>query len=87
MHSIQWHTLKIQTNQHLPLLPQDGVWVSNIIQNLYLRNFPPKDIQITILADDITITVSPTNHHLRPNNSFNHVFKKSINGPPLIIFI
>ena len=30
---------------------------------------------------------SHTNHNLRPNNSFNHIFIKSMNGPPLIIFI
>ena len=34
------------------------------------------DIQISAYADDITITASHTNHHLRLNNSFNNIFTK-----------
>ena len=29
-------------------------------------NFLPKDVQISTYADDITVTVSHTNHHLSP---------------------
>ena len=53
MHSIQWHTLKIQIN----------IW-STISWNLV--SLFPKDIQISTYANDITIRASHTNHHLSP---------------------
>ena len=38
---------------------------------------PQNDVQISASADDITITASHTNHHLKPNNWFN-IFLQSI---------
>ena len=37
---------------------------------------PSNDVQISAYADDITITASHTNLHLRPNNSFKNIFTK-----------
>ena len=61
MHSIHWHTVKTETNQHWSTTRWSSV--SNIIQHLTFDiPLPSKDIQITIYADNITITASHTKH-------------------------
>ena len=66
-------------------VPQGGI-LSPTLFNIYTSDIPLKDIQITTYADDITITASHTKH-LRPNNLFNHISTKYMNGPTLITFI
>ena len=52
------HTLKTQTNQHWSTTRQSSVF------NIYMSDipFPPKDIQITTYADDITIIAFHTKY-------------------------
>ena len=85
MHSIQWHTVKTQTNQHRSTTKWNSV--SDNIQHLH-RNIPlpPKEIQIITYADDITITASHTKHR-QVQQLIQHIFTKYMYGPPLIIFI
>ena len=61
MHSMQWDTLKTQTNQHWSTTRWSSV--SNII-HIYTSDIPllQKDIQITTYTDKITITVFHTKH-------------------------
>ena len=61
MHSIQWHTLK---TQRINTGVQQGGVLSPILFNIYPSDIPlpPKDIQITTYADDVTITASYTKH-------------------------
>ena len=61
MHSIQQHTPKLK--QINTGVPQGGV-LSLTLFNIYTSDIPlpPKDIQITTYADDITITASHTKY-------------------------
>ena len=85
MHSMQWHTLKTQKNQIG--VPQGGVLCSALF-NIYTSDIPlpPKNVQITTYADDITITTFHTKH-CKSQYLFNHISTKHMNGPPLMIFI
>ena len=67
-------------------VPQGGV-LSPTLFNIYTSDIPlpPKDIQITTYADDITSMASHTQHH-KAQQPFNHIITKYMNGPPLIIF-
>ena len=57
MHSIQWHTLKTQTNQHWSTTRWS---LSPTLFIIYISDIPlpPKDVQFTTYADDITIIAS-----------------------------
>ena len=59
-------------------VPQVRIWSPTLFKiYVFEINFFPKDIQILTYANNITVTVSHTNHHLRPT-IYSRIFLQSI---------
>ena len=65
MHSIQWHTLKIQIKQYLEYHKLE-FGLQHYLKFTSLRLPLPKRHTNSTYANDITIAASHTNHHLSP---------------------
>ena len=75
MHSMQWHFLKIQINQHLEY-HKVKFRLQQYLKFTFLRlPSSQRRTNLNIRADDITITAPHINHHLRFNNSFKNILQ------------
>ena len=65
------------SNKSTSGVPQVGIQSLTLFKIcIFEINFLPKDMQISTYADDITVTVSHTNHHLSP--TIYSIFLRSI---------
>ena len=66
------------SNESTSGVPQVGIWSPTLFKiYIFEINFLLKDVQISTYADDITVTVSHTNHHLSPT-IYSRIFLQSI---------
>ena len=66
------------SNKSTSGVPQVGIWSPTLFKiYIFEINFLPKDVQISTYADNRTVIVSHTNHHLSPI-FYSRIFLQSI---------